>query len=143
MCTLLGSLSIFVIALGPGLFNNSPVIYKSWQFHAFHLLCHQDADRSFLIDGTQMAVCARCIGIYSSFFTGVILMPVLILIKKVKSRFYFRLLVGTIILNFVDVLSNQFEFWTNTNWSRFFLGALFGLSAAFLLANEFFKKLNN
>ncbi len=89
-----------------------------------------------------MSVCARCIGIYGAFFTGVILMPFLVLIKKVKFRYYFRFLIGTIILNFIDVLGNQFDFWTNTNGSRFLLGSLFGLSSAILLSNEFFKKLN-
>ena len=135
-----GSFFLVIIALGPGLFGNPSLPYVSFQFEAFHFLCHQDPLRSFAINNSQMAVCARCIGIYSAFFTGVILMPFLVLIKKVKFRYYFRFLIGTIILNFIDVLGNQFEFWTNTNESRFLLGSLFGLSSAILLSNEFFKK---
>jgi len=136
------SASLFIVALGPGLFGHLSIPYISWQFKAFHLLCHQDPLRSFSINGSQMAVCARCIGIYSFFLLGVIIMPLLGLIKKLKFRFYFRFLIGTIILNFIDVLGNQFEFWTNTNMSRLLLGSIFGLSAAVLLTNEFFKKLN-
>lgn len=89
-----------------------------------------------------MAVCARCIGIYGAFLAGVILMPFVTLVKEVKFRYYFRLMLGTIILNLIDVLGNQFEFWTNTNESRLILGFLFGMSTAFILSNEFFKKLN-
>ena len=136
------SLSLFTIALGPGLFGDLAISFISWQFKAFHLLCHQDPLRSFFIDGSQMAVCARCIGIYSFFLLGVIIMPLFGLIKKLKFRYYFRFLIGTIILNFIDVLGNLFEFWTNTNVSRLLLGAVFGLSAAVLLTNEFFYKLN-
>ena len=137
-----GSLLLLVIALGPGLFGNPSIPYASWQFKAFHVLCHQNPVRSLTLDGSQMAVCARCIGIYGSFFIGVIMMPFLGLIKKLKFRYYFRFLIGTIILNLIDVLGNLFGFWTNTNESRFVFGVLFGLSAAVLLTNEFFNKLN-
>lgn len=138
-----GSLLLLVIALGPGLFGNPSIPYASWQFTAFHVLCHQDPLRSFTLNGSQMAVCARCIGIYGSFFMGVIIMPFLGLIKKLKFRYYFRFLIGTITLNLIDVLGNLFEFWTNTNESRFVFGVLFGLGAAVLLTNEFFNKLNS
>lgn len=138
---LLASLSLFIVALGPGLFGKISIPFISWQFKVFDLLCHQDPARSFIFNGSQMAVCARCIGIYSSFFLGVIIMPFLGLIKKLKFRYNFRFLIGTIILNSVDVLGNLFEIWTNTNISRLFLGSLFGLSTAMLLTNEFFKKL--
>jgi uncharacterized membrane protein len=136
------SLFLFFGALGPGLFNPESAEYLSWQFKAFHLLCHQDPERSFIINGSQMAVCARCIGIYGFFLTGVIIMPVLGLIKKLKFIYYFRFLVGTIILNLVDVMGNLFEFWTNTNISRIIFGSLLGFSAAVLLTNEFFNKQN-
>ncbi len=138
---LLGSSFLFLAALGPGLFNKSFAPFLSWQFDVFHLLCHQDPARSFSINSTQMAVCARCIGIYFFFLFGVIIMPLTALIKKARFRTYFQFFIAAIILNFVDVLGNLFGIWTNTNTSRVILGSLFGLSAAILLTNEFFKKL--
>ena len=138
---LLASLSLFIVALGPGLFGKVSVPFISWQFNVFNLLCHQDPLRSFVLNGSQMAVCARCLGIYGFFLTGVIIMPFLGIIRGLKFRYNFRFLIGTIILNLIDVLGNLFEIWTNTNISRLFLGSLFGLSAAMLLGNEFFKKL--
>lgn len=136
------SFALFIIAIGPGLFSNPSIPYISWQFIAFDLLCHQDPARSFVYNNAQMAVCARCIGIYAFFFLGVIIMPFLGLIEKLKFRYYFRFLIGTIILNLIDFLGNLFEVWTNTNLSRVILGSLFGLSVAILLTNEFFQKLN-
>jgi len=138
----IGSLLLFIIALGPGLFGDISISYISWQFKVFHLLCHQDSARSFFINGSQMATCARCIGIYGALFIGVISMPFWGLIKTLKFRYYFRFLIGTIILNLIDVFGNLFEIWTNTNVSRLLLGSMFGLSVALLLTSEFFKKLN-
>ena len=43
----------------------------------FAPLCHQSADRSFLIGGVPLAVCARCTGIYLGFLAGVLAIPFL------------------------------------------------------------------
>ena len=137
-----GALFLVGTALGPGLFGHISIPYVSWQFDVFHLLCHQDPSRSFFLNGSQLAVCARCIGIYSFFLIGWTLIPLIAKLMNIKSRYYFRFLIGTIILNLIDVLGNLFQVWTNTNESRLFLGALFGLSSALILSNEFFKKLN-
>ncbi len=139
---LIGSSFLVFAAFGPGLDNKNFIPFVSWQYEIFHLLCHQDPMRSFTINGSQMAVCARCIGIYSFFFVGIIMMPVLALINKISFRAYFHYFVATIILNIVDVSGNLFGIWTNTNTSRVVLGAFFGFGAAVLLTNEFFKKLN-
>lgn len=37
---------------------------------AFSGLCHQDAARSFVIDGAQMAICHRCTGMYAGLALG-------------------------------------------------------------------------
>lgn len=40
-----------------------PIALTAYAFGS--LVCHQIADRSFHLDGAQMAVCARCTGIYA------------------------------------------------------------------------------
>jgi len=137
-----GAIFLFITALGPGLFGNLSIPFVSWQFDVFHMLCHQDPARSFFINGSQMAVCSRCLGIYGFFLIGWLFMPLVTKFSNIKSRYYFRFLLGTIILNLVDVLGNLFQLWTNTNESRLLFGALFGLSSALILSNEFFKTLN-
>ena len=136
-----GAISLVYISLGPGLFNKVSIPFISWQFQFFELLCHQDTARSFTINGEQMAVCSRCLGIYTSFLIGILVMPFFALFRQIKYRYYFRFLITTIILNLVDVIGNFINIWTNTNISRFLLGILFGLSVAMLLSNDFFKKL--
>lgn len=136
------SLVVFVIALGPGLFNSASVGILSWQHEAFHLLCHQNSDRSYFIGGAKMAVCSRCIGIYSSFLLGVLIMPLIPRFFLVINRKILQLIIVAIVINFLDVLGNGIGIWTNTLHSRFFLGAFFGLSLALILTSEFFKQIN-
>lgn len=137
-----GSILLFLIALGPGLFHEFAHLNTTWQFKVFDILCHQDFARSYSLNESQMAVCARCIGIYGAFSIGVLLMPLFAQISQIKGRYYFKLMMGTIILNFIDVGGNLLEVWTNTNESRLILGILFGISVALFLTNEFFEKLN-
>lgn len=137
---LLGAGFLILAALGPGLFHKTSIPYVSWQFQIFETLCHQDTYRSFTLNGQQMAVCSRCLGIYTSFGIGVLVMPIFALFKEINYRYYLQLLIATITLNLVDVIGNYFSVWVNTNISRLIFGILFGLSVALLLSNEFFKK---
>lgn len=141
LITLLGAGFLLFAAIGPGLISKNSIPFISWQFQIFEILCHQDPTRSYLFNGQQMAVCSRCLGIYSSFVIGILLMPIFALFMELKYRYYFRFLITTIILNLADVIGNFIGLWTNTNMSRFLFGILFGLSTALLLSNEFFKKL--
>ncbi len=38
----------------------------------FHVLCHQLPERSFFLDGVQLAACHRCTGIYAGLALGVL-----------------------------------------------------------------------
>ncbi|MGN8224950.1 DUF2085 domain-containing protein [Gracilimonas sp. BCB1] len=133
---------LFLAALGPGLFETSATTVTSWQFAVFDVLCHQDPFRSFSISGIQMAVCARCLGIYAALLMGWILLPVYAYLEKGKSKIEKGWLIAAILLNLADVLGNYFGLWTNTLISRFILGALLGLPLAFILVHEFFT-INN
>lgn len=42
---------------------------------AFRHLCHQLPSRSFVVDGTPLAVCHRCTGIYAGLAAGTLLFP--------------------------------------------------------------------
>ena len=126
---------LFLVALGPGLYGGK----SFWMYDFYSHLCHQDPHRSFTLNGIQMAVCARCLGIYSFLFLGWISMPVFTLLKFNKRKWLIGFLIVAIGLNLADILGNNFDFWTNTHYSRFVLGSLFGLSIATLLTTDFFK----
>lgn len=136
------SILLVLIALGPGLFKNGLIYGRSWQHLAFDFLCHQNPDRSFLLNGELMAVCSRCLGIYGTFMIGVLLMPLIPHFLAVINAQYLKLIVITIVINFLDVLGNSIGIWTNTLLSRFLLGSLFGLFLALYLSDEFFKRTN-
>ena len=139
---LLVSLILVVIALGPGLFGHEILTGMSWQHQVFEWLCHQDPNRSFSINGELMAVCARCIGIYISFATVVLLMPVISRFYYVINKRILKLITVIIVVNFADILLNAFGIWSNTLQSRLLLGTLFGGFLALLLTNEFFKQID-
>lgn len=126
-----------VTALGGGLFGQSEPWFLQWQHKAFAGLCHQNPRRSFWINSTPMAVCSRCLGIYSGFAVLWALFPLRTdLIAVVKGNLK-KVLAGIILLNGIDVAGNSLEFWENTLSSRYLMGTLIGISAAFILACGF------
>lgn len=135
---LAAALLVFV-ALGPGLFPNTNINPYHWQYYFFDALCHQDPSRSLYINSHQMAVCARCLGIYISFLTGWLLLPVIVLLQRPANIQKKIFLIAAIILNSTDVIGNYYNFWSNTLNSRLLLGSLLGLAAAMFLADSFFK----
>lgn len=136
--TLLISAFIFVVALGPALFNTGlgwSEWYGSWQRQVFSGLCHQQTERMFTLNGMPMAVCSRCLGIYSSFFAGVLILPFLPQ-HRLRSSLIIPFLLAAIVLNIVDVLTYALSVWDNTLLSRYAAGSLLGLTAAVLLGTK-------
>ena len=136
------SVGLFIITLGPGLFNQPDLYGYSWQHRVFDLVCHQMHDRSYSLHGASLAVCSRCTGIYGGFALAVLLMPVISQHFTVINSFFLKLIVVSIVVNFLDALGNHIGVWTNTLHSRFLLGAWFGVATALLLTNEFFKQIH-
>ena len=135
---------LFVVSMGGGLFAlDSSHFYHKMSLHAFDSLCHQQHDRSLSINGVAMAVCSRCFGIYGAFLFGLVLFPVASIIRlpyRKKVAIYFILITLSLIV--VDFVGNLVGFWMNSHQSRIILGALFGMSLAWLLAGEFKQKPN-
>jgi uncharacterized membrane protein len=44
-------------------------------YDAFHRVCHQIPERSFVLFGHPLAACHRCTGLYAGFLAGVLLLP--------------------------------------------------------------------
>lgn len=117
---------------------------------AFASLCHQLPSRSLTIDGVAVAVCDRCLGIYSGFASGIAMgaavraaAPVF---GDIPASAYRRLLrytkyvlVGMLVPLFLDWVGPVLEIWapvsgwTNTPLSRAITGGLLGASAGLLL----------
>lgn len=121
----------------------------------FHALCHQLPERSFFVDGVQLAACHRCTGIYAGLVLGVLALP---LWKRGRagerksesmrvprllgssplrflhtSRERFVLLVAVIPVA-LDWGAEVFGLWAGSPASRVATGLWFGLLAGYLFA---------
>jgi len=129
---------IIITALGGGLFGQTAPYYVQWQHKLFYGLCHQNPSRSFWINGQPMAVCSRCLGIYTGFALCWLLLPVLSIFTAEKKLIQ-KVALGIIFINIIDVVGNLFGFWQNTLVSRLVLGWLMGWSAGLFFMGDFFK----
>src|SRR5580704_8254734 len=89
----------------------------------FSRLCHQDPSRSFVLDGSPVAVCVRCLGIYWGVAVGMVLR-----MKRARG-----LLAVAMLLNVLDVASSALHLHGNLPLSRFLLGMLLGVGAGSVL----------
>ena len=99
-------------------------------YGAFATLCHQLPERSYFIDGHQLAVCSRCTGIYGGFAFTLLLYP---LIRSLKNPVMPRpswLLLAALPLA-IDFGVNFSGFWQNTHTSRLLTGAFLGGAVVF------------
>jgi uncharacterized membrane protein len=99
-----------------------------WQgliYAIFSPFCHQIPSRSFHFLDQPLAVCARCLGIYSGFFIGVSLYPFLRGFRRValpQTKIF--ILVSLPIVT--DTLGNFARLWETPNEVRFVTGLLWG-----------------
>lgn len=131
---------VVLAAIGGGLFNQSAPWPVQWQHRTFSSLCHQMAGRSFWINGQPMAVCSRCIGIYSGFALGWMLLPILSFINITRLAYIKKIVVVLLLFNFIDATGNLWGVWQNTLISRTVLGSMLGSSAALIFIGDFFIK---
>ncbi|MBI4854598.1 MAG: DUF2085 domain-containing protein [Acidobacteria bacterium] len=96
-------------------------------------VCHQIIDRSFLLWGYPLAVCARCSGIYFGVLLGILFYPLLKSYKKLEllPRSY---LIVMLLPTTVDFLLGAFHILENTHFSRAFTGVIAGFALAFYIA---------
>jgi uncharacterized membrane protein len=91
----------------------------------FSRLCHQDPSRSFMVEGSPVAVCVRCLGIYC----GAALAALLRLGRTVAAR----LLTAALLINLLDVAGGALHWHGNLPPVRLLLGLLLGLGAGSVL----------
>ena len=91
----------------------------------FSRLCHQDPSRSFMVEGSPVAVCVRCLGIYCG-----AALATLLGMGMAGAR---RLLAIALVLNLLDVATAMLLWHGNLPLLRFFLGLLLGTGAGAVL----------
>jgi uncharacterized membrane protein len=101
-------------------------------YQGFHFLCHQLPERSYFIFGHQLAVCARCTGIYLGFTLSLLAYPLIRSLRQTSlPHRRWLLLAATPLL--IDFGLTFFGIWENTHTSRFLTGFLFGVACVFYI----------
>ena len=104
-------------------------------------ICHQMAERSFIFDGMQMPLCARCTGIY----TGVFLAFCFFFLKKRMgnskpfSMPQTILTAAAVLPVGIDGVGSYLGFWESSQFLRILTGSIVGavLPGFLLLAGNF------
>lgn len=109
----------------------SAVIYK-----VFAAVCHQMPERSFLLAGEPLAVCARCAGLYAGALGGLLFYPFVRPLASASAprRVWLFLAVAPTALDFA---LGFFGVWENTHWSRFLTALPAGAACAFYVMPGF------
>ena len=121
----LAAMAALVFLPVPAIKHQMPAL-ASIAYLVFHPLCHQEASRSFHISGVQLAVCARCAGIYIGLLLGALFF--LAVRRRVPKSVWvlFAAFVLDGLLNFLGLVSTP-------DWARFLLGLGFGFGSGWLL----------
>jgi uncharacterized membrane protein len=107
---------------------SSSISKPMYSFYA--TICHQYESRSLHIFGYKIAVCARCFGIYTGFFTGCLLYPLIFKRQKLKGLFGWCLIGLPMVL---DVFLDATGIHASTVTTRLATGLFFGCGAAVIL----------
>ncbi|HIH76978.1 MAG TPA: DUF2085 domain-containing protein [Methanomassiliicoccales archaeon] len=112
-----------------------------WPQRAIYLLgdinCHQQADRSFDLNGNQMPFCARDLGLLAGAVLG--LAAFVLLGRKVPWTWFLVLLVPMALDGVVQAITD----YESSNIVRLFTGAIAGLAAGYgagTLIDDFFER---
>jgi uncharacterized membrane protein len=90
----------------------------------FSELCHQDPSRSFVVAGSAVAVCVRCLGIYWGTAVGMVMR-----LRRPRS-----LLAVALLVNLADVAAGAMRWHGNLPFLRFMFGMLLGLGVGAVLS---------
>jgi uncharacterized membrane protein len=99
-------------------------------YSAFSYLCHQIPERSFHIESHQLAVCARCAGLYAGFALGALSYPLMRSLRQLETPRR-RWLLAALLPTSIDWALGLSGIWENTHLTRFLTGALLGAVCAF------------
>jgi len=100
------------------------------------LVCHQRPERTLIVGGNHLPVCARDTGAFIGLFLGYALV---LFLRKKKAKgppnLYLSLLM--MLSLWIDSFGQLFQFWTSTNDVRLITGLLFGVVLATWLIYAF------
>ena len=115
----------FLAALGHPAGNVSSRLYAF-----FSQICHQEESRSLHLFGRKLAVCARCTAIYSCFFIGILIHPLVRSLRRLRPPVQWAVALVPIL---VDVCCDVTGIHASTMVTRIVTGSHFGIVAGVML----------
>lgn len=98
----------------------------------FSRICHQEPQRSFMIDGFAVAVCARCLGIYLGAAAGCLAS----FWRTLRPDFAINFFWASVAANVLDVGAEMLHLHGNMPVMRLLFGIAFGSAAAILVIGK-------
>jgi len=133
------SLTVLVVsAFAPTIFSVIDVHLSALAYLPFQHLCHQQADRSFILAGLPLAVCARCLGIFAGLWLGAV--PYTFQFQRLTLQNHpfpaGLICIAAISLNIVQWFLGYAQIITISNNIRFSLGLIAGVSLLFYIRSH-------
>ena len=94
-------------------------------YSMFSRICHQNDVHSFHVEGEKFGVCIRCSAIYFGFLVGLLILPVLGALNRMRSPKPMYV-IAVIIPMLVDAILNDAGLHISTTMTRLATGFLFG-----------------
>jgi len=129
---LLAGMGSALLLAFPWLMSNLPTVGLGIALF-FSQLCHQNPSRSFVLAGTTLPVCARCLALYVGGFVGIVAYP-LLGFRWRQFQVIAPFLMASLGLIALDVGLDMARLWENTFFSRSLTVALLGGACGFLLS---------
>ena len=126
LLTLAGISSLMTTIFAAPFMKSRGSLLGAFFYSLFAPICHQIPARSFSFSGHPLAVCGRCLGIYTGFFAGSIIYPFIKGLSQagIPQR---SLLVAVSIPIVFDTAGNFLNLWSSSNIARLFLGLSWGI----------------
>lgn len=88
-------------------------------------ICHQVPVRCIHMWNHPLAVCSRCLGIYTGFLAGTLVYPFFHGFTHTRPPRIETMIIMTIPIG-IDAMGNFFHFWNSAGWLRFSVGLFWG-----------------
>jgi uncharacterized membrane protein len=118
----------------PFLLRSGHPTWASGIYLFFSKICHQNAARSFCLDGIPLPVCVRCTAIYLAFLAAVLVSPLLQGKLGDKGRSFWLLLPGMALVA-IDVGLEAAGLRSSTVFSRILTGGLLGFGGGWIVTS--------
>src|SRR5688500_4076216 len=114
-------------------------LFFAFVYAAGSVVCHQLPERSFLLDGRQLPVCARCTGLYLSGAAGVLgwcVWKAALGWRRfaVPHRAALTIMIGAAVPTALSYFAGVAGIWDGTNLTRALFAVPLGLSAGAMVA---------